>query len=100
MAAPLTAGEARFVTTGAGGETPEMTAFACPACENRVLVRKNGPAQTTVQWIESLRCPELQHASAESERALIPSCSRLNAAIDDAVVAGRIRMSAQPDGPL
>ena len=100
MAAPLSAGEARFVTTGAGGEKPDMTAFSCPACENRVLVRKNGPAQTTVQWLESLRCPELQQSSTENERALIPSCARLNSAIDDAVVAGEIIMSAQPDAPL
>lgn len=100
MPPTVSSDEAQFVTTGAGGETPEMTSFSCPACANRVLVRKNGPAQTSVQWLERLRCPKLLVASAESERALIPSCDRLNAAIDDAVIAGEIPISAQPDAPL
>ncbi|KQZ85281.1 hypothetical protein ASD56_02660 [Microbacterium sp. Root166] len=91
--------EEQFVSCGAGGEQLDMTPFACPSCDNRVLVRKNGPAQTSVQWTEHLRCPVLRSASTAAERALIDSCPTLNNAIDEAVLAGDIRLSAQLDVP-
>ena len=99
MSAQLSAEQEQFLTYGAGGERPDMTPFACPSCENRVLVRKNGPAQTSVQWTEHLRCPVLRAASVASERALIESCPTLNSAIDEAVLAGVIPLSAQTDVP-
>lgn len=89
--------EQRFITYGAGGELPEMTPFVCPSCDNHVLVRKNGPAQTSVQWIETLQCPLLLAASAETELGLIRSCHTLNDAIDAAVLAGEIPFSAQSE---
>ncbi|MCR2799378.1 hypothetical protein QNO21_09600 [Microbacterium sp. zg-Y818] len=98
MAARLSLEEEHFLTYGAGGEQPDMTPFACPSCDNRVLVRKNGPAQTSVQWTEHLRCPVLRAASSAAERALVDSCPTLNNAIDDAVLVGDIRLSAQLDG--
>lgn len=94
---PLSTDEERFVTLGAGGERPGMTSFSCPACANRVLVRKNGPAQTTVQWTESLRCPELARAVVEIGRPLTPSCTVMNGAIDDAVLSGRIAISVHSE---
>ena len=99
MTTRLSAEEEQFITYGAGGERPEMTPFACPSCDNRVLVRKNGPAQTSVQWTEHLRCPVLAAASTATERALIDSCPTLNSAIDQAVLAGEITFSAQLDVP-
>ncbi|MGN6127439.1 MAG: hypothetical protein ACTHON_12780 [Humibacter sp.] len=99
MSTGLSIDEEQFLTYGAGGEQPDMTSFACPTCDNRVLVRKNGPAQTSVQWTEHLRCPVLRAASSAAERALIDSCPTLNTAIDEAVLAGDIRLSAQLDVP-
>ena len=99
MASGLSVEEEHFLTYGAGGEQSDMTPFACPRCDNRVLGRKNGPAQTSVQWTEHLRCPVLREASSAAERALIDSCPTLNNAIDEAVLAGDIRFSAQLDVP-
>lgn len=99
MSVDLSLDDERFLTVGAGGELPEMTPFTCPSCDNRVLVRKNGHAQTSVQWTEGLRCPVLQAASTAAERSLIDSCPHLNHAVDEAVLAGDIRLSAQLDVP-
>lgn len=94
---PVSTGDERFISLGAGGERPDMTPFSCPRCANRVLVRKNGPAQTTVQWIEDLHCPLLLNASVEIGRPLTPSCSVMNGAIDNAVLSGDIALSSHTD---
>ena len=55
-------------------------------------------ARSLAQWAHDLE-PDAEDLEL-AERALIDSCPALNNAIDEAVLAGDIRLSAQLDVPL
>ncbi|MDX8049699.1 hypothetical protein SK571_09940 [Lentzea sp. BCCO 10_0798] len=59
-------------------------------CGNRVLVKKNSPQHTSVQWLSDTRdCPELCGARA----ALVPTCLRLRDSIEKAVREGTLEVA-------
>jgi hypothetical protein len=69
----------------AGGMVP----VGCD-CGNRVLVKKNSPQHTSVQWLSDTRgCSELSGARA----ALVPTCLRLRDSIEKAVREGTLEVA-------
>ena len=59
-------------------------------CGNRVLVKKNSPQHTSVQWLSDTRnCPELCGARL----ALVPTCLRLRDSIEKAVREGALEVA-------
>ncbi|SES23560.1 hypothetical protein SAMN05216188_12772 [Lentzea xinjiangensis] len=59
-------------------------------CGNRVLVRKNSPQHTSVQWLsDTSACPELRG----SRSALVPSCLRLRDGIEKAARDGVLEVA-------
>lgn len=67
-----------------------MQPFACRMCGNRVLVKKNSRAHTSIEWTEATRCSEFALSPDLTSRAMQPTCSAMRASIEDAVQAGAI----------
>lgn len=68
---------------------------ACRRCATTVLVRKNTPSQTSIQWIGDARstCVELARQQATGDpRGLVRGCSALRESIEDAVREGHLRV--------
>ena len=59
-------------------------------CGNRVLVKKNSPQHTSVQWLcDTSSCPELRGPRS----ALLPGCPRLRDSIEKAVRDGTLEVA-------
>lgn len=74
-----------------------MTPVACGACAARVLVRKSTKDQTSLQWNAAAldACHEL--GTSPMPGPALAGCSRLKAAIDEAVACGQLQVvQAQP----
>jgi DNA-directed RNA polymerase subunit RPC12/RpoP len=72
-----------------------LTGLACDRCGVRVLVKKNSPQHTSIQWTaESVQgCAEFAARVAAGERtALIATCTGLHASIERAAAAGRLEI--------
>lgn len=68
-----------------------MQHLSCPECGTRVLVKKNSPAQTTVQWTGAAAadCPQFAAQVGRSgSTAHIRVCPSLRAGIEAQVRAG------------
>jgi hypothetical protein len=61
--------------------------LVCHGCGSQVLVRKAGPAQTSIQWTGPARCPDLPAAGA---RAAAATCGTLACLVAEAVADGRV----------
>jgi hypothetical protein len=75
-----------------------LTPVGCHGCANEVLVKKNSPAHTSIQWLTdpATTCPEFTarvHAGELSAR--IDTCPKLRASIELAVADGSLEV---PDG--
>jgi DNA-directed RNA polymerase subunit RPC12/RpoP len=80
----------------AGGLQP----VDCRSCGTRVLVKKNSPQHTSIQWTsDSARsCPEVAARVAAGENAArVEGCGKLRDSIEQAVWEGRLEVS-NPDG--
>jgi hypothetical protein len=66
--------------------------LACDRCGIRVLVKKNSPQHTSIQWsAESVRgCAEF--ADRGEPTALIATCASLRDSVDKAVRDGRLEV--------
>jgi len=66
----------------------------CAACGTWVRVKKLSREQTTVQWTRRavLACVEFADPSDDRPNALIPTCTRLRASIEDTVREGRLEV--------
>ncbi len=64
----------------------------CRHCGTRVLVKKNSPQHTSVQWLSdpAASCPEFAAAAAPS--ALVAGCARLRDSIAAAVREGALEV--------
>ncbi|MFC8434208.1 hypothetical protein [Streptomyces sp. NPDC057253] len=74
--------------------TSHLQALSCERCATTVLVRKSSLAQTSVQWPDGAGgCAEFAEVRAGDgppRTAVIPTCTRLRATIEEAVRAGRL----------
>ncbi|MCO1578766.1 hypothetical protein M8C13_23720 [Crossiella sp. SN42] len=69
--------------------TGGLRPFTCPGCATVVLVKKNSPEHTSVQWTTATTaCPELTGRDRPS--AQVVGCPRLRAGIEAAVAEGRL----------
>ncbi|MFB4298868.1 ferredoxin [Actinomadura sp. NTSP31] len=76
-----------------------MQPVDCRACGARVLVEKNSPPHTSVQWTAAAgaACGEIAPRVAAGEPgARIPHCGALRASIEWAVAEGLVRIE-NPD---
>ncbi|MGH3734682.1 MAG: hypothetical protein ACRDT6_03520 [Micromonosporaceae bacterium] len=66
--------------------------LACRACGTRVLVKKNSPQHTSVQWLSdpAASCPEF--AAADAPSALAAGCGKLRESIHSAVRDGTLEV--------
>ncbi|MFE8013900.1 hypothetical protein ACFU3O_14305 [Streptomyces antibioticus] len=73
--------------------------MSCVRCATTVLVRKSSLAQTSVQWPDGAQgCSEfadLLAAGGRPRTAVIPTCTRLRASIEQAVMAGELTVVDQ-----
>lgn len=67
-----------------------MTSVACEACAARVLVRKASPDQTSIQWNADARAACHELATSPLPGPTLAGCSRLDAAVHDAVLDGKL----------
>lgn len=77
-----------------GGFTP----LACATCATMVLVKKNSPKHTSIQWTSdpASACPFYAERVAQGEHtALMDGCGRLSDTIARAAAEGRIEVGAQ-----
>ena len=66
-----------------------MVPVSCD-CGNRVLVKKNSPQHTSVQWLsDTSSCPEL----CGPRSAFVPTCLRLRDGIEKAVREGTLEVA-------
>jgi DNA-directed RNA polymerase subunit RPC12/RpoP len=71
--------------------------LACDRCGVRVLVKKNSPQHTSVQWTsEAVRgCAEFATAAAGGRAtALVATCASLRASIDRAAAEGHLEVGS------
>lgn len=74
-----------------------LVPVACARCATTVLVKKNSPKHTTIQWTSdaTTSCPEIgAQVAAGAKGAQILGCTVLKRSIEDAVRAGLV---AVPD---
>ncbi|MGO1048968.1 hypothetical protein [Crossiella sp. CA198] len=72
--------------------TGGLRPLTCPGCATEVLVKKNSPEHTSVQWTTGTSaCPVLSGADRPS--AQVPGCPRLRAGIEAAVAQGGLAVS-------
>lgn len=72
-----------------------MHEVSCRRCSTTVLVRKNSPAQTSIQWRTDAgeSCSELaERRAAGPHPALVPACEALRSSIDEAIRAGLLEV--------
>jgi len=70
-----------------------MTPVQCRACGNQVLVKKNSPAHTEIQWSESSGCAEFALlGGGVVERATARTCHQLRGSIEEAVRRGELEV--------
>lgn len=77
-----------------------MLPVECKRCGTEVLVKKNTPFQTSVQWRSEAvtSCPRLaEGAQAGTPSALQDGCPDLDASIVHAVKVGAIPLPEDPD---
>lgn len=74
----------------AGGLTP----LDCGDCATRVLVKKESPQHTSIQWTaDSTSCPELAaQVTAGADPGRVESCPRLRESVERAVREGRLEV--------
>lgn len=67
--------------------------LACRTCGTRVLVKKNSPQHTSVQWLSdpAASCPEF--AAAVGPSALVAGCGALRDSIQAAVREGTLEVA-------
>lgn len=67
---------------------------ACLSCGSRVLVKKNSPEHTSVQWVsDAASCPEFaRRVAAGQHTATIESCPKLRDSIEEAVREGLLEV--------
>lgn len=71
--------------------TGGLCPVTCHACGTRVLVKKNSPQHTSIQWTTDAAssCPVFAgQAAAGATTALLDTCAKLGEAITDAVRDG------------
>lgn len=88
MTGPDTEGDRRHHL--AGGLTP----LDCGHCGTRVLVKKESPQHTSIQWTTgSTSCPVLAaQVAAGTEPGRVESCPRLRESVEQAVRRGRLEV--------
>jgi DNA-directed RNA polymerase subunit RPC12/RpoP len=72
-----------------------LTTLACDRCDVRVLVKKNSPQHTSIQWTAQAvqGCAEFAARVTAGERtALIATCASLHASIDRAADEDRLEV--------
>ena len=72
-----------------------MQELTCRRCATTVLVRKNTPTQTSIQWLADAgeTCTELaEQRAAGRPTGLVSGCSALRQSIDEAVADGRLEV--------
>jgi hypothetical protein len=70
-----------------------LTGLACDGCDAHVLVKKNSPRQTSVQWTSQAvtQCAEFSARVALGEMTpLVDTCATLRDSIERAVRDGRL----------
>ena len=70
-----------------------LVPIACTQCRTTVLVKKNSPKHTSVQWTTDATrsCPEIAaQVAAGAQGAQILGCSALKRSIADAVRSGTV----------
>ncbi|PRX51201.1 hypothetical protein B0I33_101354 [Prauserella shujinwangii] len=73
--------------------TEGLRPLDCRSCGTTVLVKKNSPQHTSIQWTTdaSTSCPVLaERAAAGVHPALLDTCERLSDSITEAVREGRL----------
>ncbi|MDP9092324.1 MAG: hypothetical protein M3N95_05125 [Actinomycetota bacterium] len=83
-----TADKRRYVEDG-------LVPVSCSRCSTAVLVKKNSPRHTSVQWSTNAAatCPEIgAQMSAGARGGQILGCGMLRQSIEDAVVAGDLKI--------
>ncbi|MFF2720440.1 hypothetical protein [Streptomyces sp. NPDC058011] len=79
--------------------TTKVQHLSCERCATPVLVRKSSLAQTSVQWPDGAEgCAEFADVLAADGRprtAVIPTCARLRATIEQAVRSGELTVVDQ-----
>jgi hypothetical protein len=72
----------------------EMHPVECQTCGIRVLVRKNSFQHTSIQWTNdpATSCPTYAEPSPIAARTLRPTCPRLKASIEHAVLEGLLHV--------
>jgi hypothetical protein len=83
----------------AGRITPDderlMQEVTCRRCATSVLVSKNTPTQTSIQWLDDAGqiCSELAgQRAAGRPTGLVSGCTALRESIEDAVREGRVQV--------
>lgn len=72
--------------------TGGLRPLTCPGCATVVLVKKNSPEHTSVQWTGSTSaCPVL--GGSDRPSAQVAGCPELRAGIEAAVAEGRLAVS-------
>lgn len=67
----------------------------CDSCGNRVLVKKNSPEHTSIQWTTNAArsCPVFAEQRAQGRStALLDGCPKLSASIRRAVAHGELEV--------
>ena len=96
--AEATARDRRHYLTGG------LREVECRSCLARVMVKKTGAHQTSVQWNDEAlaQCSQIAEIKAGGgNAALLPTCPRLSASIDHAVAEGILpdeSPEVDPDG--
>lgn len=75
----------------AGGMVPHD----CDSCGTRVLVKKNSPKHTSIQWTTDAvsSCPVFaEQAAASGSTARVETCPRLAESIRSAVASGELEV--------
>lgn len=78
-----------FLTSG-------LTPHDCESCGTRVLVKKNSPKHTSIQWTTEARqsCPVFaEQTSVEGSAALLGTCPKLSDSIERAVRNGDLEVA-------
>lgn len=78
----------------AGGLRP----LACGFCGTRVLVKKNSPKHTSIQWTTDASCCPV-YAAAGSGSARADTCERLAESIRAAARSGELEVPRAGGGP-
>jgi DNA-directed RNA polymerase subunit RPC12/RpoP len=87
--APQTADDKRHYVEGG------LEPVTCARCATRVLVKKNSPRHTSVQWTSdaAASCPEIgAQVSAGARAGQILGCSMLKQSIEDAMAGGALTL--------